>query len=78
MNIKELAQQNLPNCRKEWIWFGIILLVVIVLLLIGLNKYLAISYKAVLIQAPCNLCEEYQRVSRTIYPINLSDLNLSP
>jgi hypothetical protein len=75
MELEQLIKQNLPNNRKEWIWFILIILVVATLGIVAVNQYLAIQYKATLIQAPCNLCDSYIRQMNS--NIKLGGLNLS-
>ena len=72
------VKPNLPKNKKEWVWFIIIILIVITLGLVAVNQYLAISYKATLIQSPCNLCKDFQnRIVVGGGDVDLSKLDLS-
>lgn len=75
MELKQIAKQNLPNTRKEWIWFIIIMLVVIGISIVIFNQFLEIRYKAILIQAPCQLCKEF-RSQGALDISNLSNMTL--
>jgi len=77
---ENFIKPNLPKTKKEWVWFIMIILVVVVLGLVGVNNYLAISYKSTLILSPCNLCETFQENQRLyqINGINLIPINITP
>ena len=76
-----IIKQNLPNTRKEWIIFILLILVVITLGLVAVNSYLGIQYKAQLITNPCALCEEFQvnilNDPNNINLITITDLNIT-
>ena len=78
MELKQLIYSNLPNTRKEWIWFGLLMLIVITLGLFAFNQYLAITYKTHLILNPCSLCETYEKYSQTGINFRIEDINLTP
>jgi len=75
MNYKELIKTNLPNNKKEWVWFIIIIIIVIALGLFCLNQYLELIYKSQLLKSPCMLCEEF--MYNYYHPNNLFELNLT-
>ena len=75
---QDFIKPNLPKSKKEWVGYIMIILVVVTLGLVAVNQYLGISYKAVLIVSPCNLCEEYQRNRNAgVNHIDFSGLNLN-
>jgi len=74
---KEFIEPNLPKTKKEWVGYIMVILIVVTIGLVAVNSYLAISYKATLIQSPCNLCEEYQRQRAMGNRIDLSGLNIT-
>jgi general stress protein CsbA len=61
MTLNEIVKANLPNNKKEWVWFIIIILLVVAVGVFTFNQYLAIQYKARLILNPCSLCDTYQQ-----------------
>ena len=67
MKVKEILYNNLPNSSKEWVIFILIILVVITLGLVVFNNYLAIQYKATLINNPCALCTDCYKPTDTSY-----------
>ena len=74
----DFIKPNLPKNRKEWVSYIMIILIVVTLGLVAVNQYMAISYKAILILNPCQLCEDFQinlkRNSFAPRGINLSNL----
>ena len=61
----DFIKPNLPKNKKEWVSYIMIILIVVTLGLVAVNQYMAISYKAVLILNPCQLCEDFQRDLKT-------------
>lgn len=74
---ESFIKPNLPKSKKEWVSYIIVILVIVTLGLIAMNQYLAISYKATLLQNPCELCKTFEGYVCSGRNFGIKDLDLS-